>query len=55
MLHQIPLSLIGLRILLAPVLLIMYGFDAASVWYGVVLTVGFSPMSLTESLRENGE
>ena len=39
MFHQIPLSLIGLRILLAPVLLLMYGFDVASVWYGVVLTV----------------
>ena len=41
MFHQIPLSLIGLRILLAPVLLLMYGFNVESVWYGVVLGVGF--------------
>ena len=40
MFHQIPLSLIGLRILLAPVLLLMYGFNVESVWYGVVLGVG---------------
>ena len=40
MFHQIPLSLIGLRILLAPMLLLMYGFDVESVWYGVVLGVG---------------
>ncbi len=40
MVHQIPLSLIGLRILLAPVLVVMYGFNVEAVWYGVVLTVG---------------
>ena len=37
--YRIPLCLIGLRILLAPVLLLMYGFNVASVWYGVVLSV----------------
>lgn len=40
MVHQIPLSLIGLRILLVPVLLLMYGSDVESFWYGIVLTVG---------------
>lgn len=40
MVRQIPLSLIGLRILLAPVLLLMYGSGVAAVWYGVVLTIG---------------
>ena len=40
MFHQIPLSLIGLRILLAPMLLLMYGFNVAPLWYGVVLGVG---------------
>lgn len=40
MFRQIPLYLIGLRILLAPVLLLMYGSEVESVWYGVVLTVG---------------
>lgn len=38
---RIPLYLIGLRILLAPVLLIMYGFNVESSWYGVVLGIGF--------------
>ena len=40
MIHQIPLSLIGLRILLAPVLLLMYAFNVESLWYGIVLGVG---------------
>lgn len=39
MFYRIPLCLISLRILLAPVLLLMYGFDVGSVWYGVVLSV----------------
>ena len=54
MFHQTPLYLIGLRILLAPVLLLMYGFNVESVWYGVVYWESdFSPMSSTEFLREN--
>lgn len=41
MVLRTPLYLIGLRILLAPVLLIMYGVNVESFWYGVALGIGF--------------